>query len=148
VDSSGNSNNDSPTGISAKRAGKAPPAKAAAATEKQPAKPDLKKLLEQCEVETFRSSGPGGQHRNRRESAVRLIHRRTGTVATATERRSQHQNKQVALERLDARLKARRKKKKPRVATRPSKAAKKRRLEDKKKTSRKKASRGKVPRED
>ncbi|CAH9073076.1 unnamed protein product [Cuscuta epithymum] len=38
-------------------------------------------LLRQCEMNTFKSSGPGGQHRNKRESAVRLKHRPTGIVA-------------------------------------------------------------------
>jgi protein subunit release factor A len=99
------------------------------------------RLLAQCDVETFRASGPGGQHRNRRESGVRLRHRPTGIVVTATERRSQHQNRAVALDRLRAKLAARRKKRKKRVATRPSKAAKRRRLESKKHTARKKRGR-------
>ena len=58
------------------------------------------KLLAQCTVETYRASGPGGQHRNKTESAVRLTHRPTGVVATATERRSQHENRHRALVRL------------------------------------------------
>jgi len=63
------------------------------------AQPD-EKLLAECTVETYRSSGPGGQHRNKRDSAVRLTHRPTGVVATATERRSQHENRHRALARL------------------------------------------------
>jgi len=93
---------------------------------------DLRKLLEACEVTTFRASGPGGQHRNRRESAVRLRHIPTGIVVIATERRSQHQNRAVALERLARRLAERRRRRKPRVATRPSAGAGERRLESKK----------------
>jgi len=58
------------------------------------------KLLAQCRVETYRASGPGGQHRNRTESAVRLTHIPTGVVVTATERRSQHENRHRALSRL------------------------------------------------
>jgi hypothetical protein len=58
------------------------------------------KLLAECAVETYRASGPGGQHRNKTESAVRLTHRPTGVVATATERRSQHENRHRALVRL------------------------------------------------
>jgi len=58
------------------------------------------KLLAQCTVETYRASGPGGQHRNKTESAVRLTHRPTGVVVTATERRSQHENRHRALVRL------------------------------------------------
>jgi hypothetical protein len=58
------------------------------------------KLLSECAVETYRASGPGGQHRNKTESAVRLTHRPTGVVVTATERRSQHENRHRALARL------------------------------------------------
>ncbi|GBG65218.1 hypothetical protein CBR_g50009 [Chara braunii] len=56
-------------------------------------------LLRQCQVDTYRASGPGGQHRNKTESAVRLRHV-SGVVANASERRSQHQNKEMALQRL------------------------------------------------
>jgi len=63
------------------------------------AQPD-EKLLAECIVETYRSSGPGGQHRNKTDSAVRLTHRPTGVVVTATERRSQHENRHRALARL------------------------------------------------
>lgn len=48
----------------------------------------------------FRASGPGGQHRNKVESAVRLHDRRTGVVVTATEERSQRRNREVAYRRL------------------------------------------------
>ncbi len=58
------------------------------------------KLLTQCNVETYRASGPGGQHRNTTDSAVRLTHRPTGVRATATERRSQHENRRRAIRRL------------------------------------------------
>ena len=55
-------------------------------------------------VETMRSSGPGGQHVNRTESAVRITHVPTGTVALAREERSQHRNRSLALARLAATL--------------------------------------------
>lgn len=58
------------------------------------------KLLAQCKVETYRASGPGGQHRNKTSSAVRLTHLPTGVSATATERRSQHENRRAAVGRL------------------------------------------------
>ena len=57
-------------------------------------------LLAQCAFERFRVSGPGGQHRNKTDSAVRLTHEPTGVVGYASERRSQHQNRSTALARL------------------------------------------------
>lgn len=57
-------------------------------------------LLAQCDVDTFRSSGPGGQKKNKTSSAVRLRHGPTGLSATGTEERSQHVNKRRALRRL------------------------------------------------
>ena len=57
-------------------------------------------LLAGCTVETFRASGPGGQHRNKTESAVRIRHRESGVTAQAYESRSQHDNRRLALERL------------------------------------------------
>ncbi|KAJ6422295.1 hypothetical protein OIU84_027282 [Salix udensis] len=61
-------------------------------------------LMRQCEMDTFKSSGPGGQHRNKRESAVRLKHLPTGIIAQAVEDRSQHMNRASALKRLRALL--------------------------------------------
>ena len=57
-------------------------------------------LFAQCRVETFRVSGPGGQHRNRTDTAVRLTHEPSGVTAQASERRSQLQNRHRALRRL------------------------------------------------
>ncbi|KAK1311452.1 hypothetical protein QJS10_CPA08g00971 [Acorus calamus] len=57
-------------------------------------------LMKQCEMDTFKASGPGGQHRNKRESAVRLRHVPTGIVSQAVEDRSQHKNRASALARL------------------------------------------------
>lgn len=55
-------------------------------------------------VETFRGSGPGGQHRNKTESCVRITHIPTGFVATACEDRDQRKNRKVAFRRLAAKL--------------------------------------------
>jgi hypothetical protein len=57
-------------------------------------------LLSQCDVHTYRSSGPGGQHRNKVSSAVRLRHRPTGITAHGDDSRSQHENKALAIKRL------------------------------------------------
>ena len=57
-------------------------------------------LLAQCEVDTYRASGPGGQKRNKTSSAVRLRHLATGLIVTGVESRSQHENRARALRRL------------------------------------------------
>ncbi len=54
--------------------------------------------------ETMRASGPGGQHVNTTDSAVRVTHVPTGMTATAREERSQHMNRRLAIARLAARL--------------------------------------------
>jgi protein subunit release factor B len=57
-------------------------------------------LLRDCEVRHERRRGPGGQHRNKTESAVVLKHLPTGVSAQAAERRSQHDNHRMAVKRL------------------------------------------------
>jgi len=98
-------------------------------------------LLAECEVEVFIASGPGGQHRNTTESGVRLTHARTELSVTATERRSQHQNRGVALERLREGLKQLTFVPKKRRPTKPTKGSQRRRLEGKAHQSRKKQDR-------
>jgi peptide chain release factor len=56
--------------------------------------------LADVRFEALRAGGPGGQHQNKTESAVRAVHAPTGLVVVAREGRSQHRNKAVALERL------------------------------------------------
>jgi len=51
-------------------------------------------------VTTFRSSGPGGQHRNKTDTAVRITHSETGVAAEATDSKSQATNKKVAFRKL------------------------------------------------
>lgn len=57
-------------------------------------------LIAQCEVDRYRASGPGGQHRNKTESAVRLRHKLTGVTAIGEDSRSQAENKVHAVRRL------------------------------------------------
>ena len=57
-------------------------------------------LVAECDLHTYRASGPGGQKRNKTESAVRILHRPSGISVVATESRSQHENRQRALQRL------------------------------------------------
>jgi len=89
-------------------------------------------LLAECDVQTFRAGGPGGQHQNVTDSAVRLVHRSTGLTVTSRAQRSQYLNKKDALRRL--RIKLRRLNEpapSPRRPTRPSRAAAERRLSEK-----------------
>lgn len=65
-----------------------------------PAALDDDALLAQCDQKFLRRSGPGGQNRNKVETAVVLHHRPTGLVAEANERRSQGENREAALRRL------------------------------------------------
>lgn len=90
-------------------------------------------LLAECEVDTFRAGGPGGQHQNVTDSAVRLRHRPTGLTVTCRAQRSQYLNKMDALRRLRLKLlKLNAPPPPPRRATRPSRAAVERRLAAKK----------------
>ncbi|HZB47113.1 MAG TPA: peptide chain release factor-like protein [Pyrinomonadaceae bacterium] len=100
-------------------------------------------LLRECEVETFRASGPGGQHVNKTESAVRLRHLPTGLVATSRESRSQHQNKAACLRKLRAQAEQLNRRPAKRVPTRVPRSAKNRTLEAKARRSRVKRLRGK-----
>lgn len=88
-------------------------------------------LLDQCEVQTFRAGGPGGQHQNMTDSAVRLVHRPTGVTVTSRAQRSQYLNKQDALRRLRLKLRRLNEPPPPRRPTRPSRAATERRLGEK-----------------
>ena len=100
-------------------------------------------LLAECEVETFRSGGPGGQHANKVESGVRLTHTPSGVVVTSRASRSQYRNKQLALEELRKRLEALNKPKKKRIASKPPAASKRKRLDFKRRRGETKAKRRK-----
>jgi protein subunit release factor B len=88
-------------------------------------------LLRECEVETFRSSGPGGQHVNKTESAVRLRHLPSGVVVTSQQERSQHRNKSLCLQKLRDKIERLNYRAPKRVATGVPRSAKNRTLEEK-----------------
>lgn len=104
---------------------------------------DRASLEASCDVQALRAGGPGGQHANRRETGIRLIHRPSGLTVVATERRSRHQNLEAAFERLAARLEERQRVRPKRKKTRPTLGSKRRRLEGKRRRSETKAMRRK-----
>ena len=95
-------------------------------------------LVAECRVETFSAGGPGGQHQNRTESGVRIVHLPTNVRVTAREERSQHRNRTLALRRLRGRLEALNERAAPRVETKVPVAEKRRRLDAKKRHGQKK----------
>lgn len=92
---------------------------------------DRESLERDSDMEFFIATGPGGQNRNKVETGVRLTHRPTGTMVTATERRSQHANREAAFERLAARLEEMQREEKPRVPSRVNRTDRERRLSEK-----------------
>ena len=98
----------------------------------------LSRLARDCEVVPYRSSGPGGQKKNKTESSVRVVHLPTGIVRVATESRSQRRNRELALERVWDELRRRARRRKPRIATAPGRAAVERRLAEKRRAGERK----------
>ena len=88
----------------------------------------LERLARECEITPFKSSGPGGQKKNKTESSVRVRHRPSGITRIATESRSQTRNRALALERVWEEIRRRSRRPKPRKATRPHEGAVERRL--------------------
>ena len=88
-------------------------------------------LLRECELETFRSSGPGGQHVNKTESAVRLKHGPSGLVVTSQQERSQHRNKAICLQKLREKVAKLNYRAPKRVPTHVPASVKRRKIEEK-----------------
>lgn len=65
-----------------------------------PARIPVEELLKVCVIRRTRHGGPGGQHRNKVETAIEIVHQPTGIIGFAAERRSQEANRRVAIDRL------------------------------------------------
>ena len=94
-------------------------------------------------LDTFRASGPGGQHVNKTNSAIRLTHLPSGVVVIAQDSPSQFRNKEIAFLRLTEKLKRLNHVPKKRLATKPTRASKERRIGAKKTRAEVKTSRSK-----
>ena len=99
---------------------------------------DPRVLKKQVVIETYRSSGPGGQRKNKVETAVRLRHLPSGMTVVATEHRSQAENRRLAFERLRKRLMKLNRPVRRRIPTRAPQGAVEKRMEEKKMRSVKK----------
>jgi protein subunit release factor B len=95
-------------------------------------------LKRQVVIETYRSSGPGGQRKNKTETAVRIKHLPSGITVIATEYRSQAQNRELAFERLRERLQKLNRPRKRRIPTSVPRGAVERKKEGKRILSSKK----------
>jgi protein subunit release factor A len=104
----------------------------------------LEGLLKETKVFYYRSRGPGGQRKNKKETAVRLYHIPSGLTVIATEHRFQAKNKELAFSRLQKKLQELNKVQKPRIPTKISASLKEKVLKEKKIRSEKKRLRKKV----
>jgi ribosome-associated protein len=104
---------------------------------------ELLDLERDCDIQPYRSSGPGGQKKNKTESSVRAIHRPSGIMRIATESRSQSANRLLALDRIRYALERRSRRPKPRRPTAPTAGSKQKRLSEKAHASERKRERRK-----
>ncbi len=109
---------------------------------------NLKTIKKQVTIETFRSRGPGGQRKNKTETAVRLRHLPSGITLIAKEHRSQAQNLKLAFERLKDRLMRLNQPEKKRIPTSVPMKAILTRKEEKRIISTKKRLRQNIPKEE
>lgn len=106
-------------------------------------KEEVEAILAASTIQTYRASGKGGQHINKVETAVRLLHNPSGIVVTAQKERSQYLNKLLAAKKVIAILHERQKKRKLRIATSKSFGVKQQEAESKKLHSQRKSNRSK-----
>ncbi|MDM7999491.1 MAG: peptide chain release factor-like protein [Dehalococcoidia bacterium] len=99
---------------------------------------DRATLEKEVIIEPYRGPGPGGQRKNRKETAIRLTHTPSGITVIASERRSQAQNREIALQRLIKKLRQLNRPRKRRIPTRPSASAIRKQKEAKQRLSQKK----------
>lgn len=113
-------------------------------SQKKPYATDLDTIKREVSVTPFRRGGRGGQHRNKVESAVRIVHIPSGLSAVAAEHRVQGRNLALAYKRLQRKLILKNRTKRPRISTKPSGTANARRLEQKRLQARKKTLRRRI----
>lgn len=89
-------------------------------------------LETEVRLDTYRASGPGGQHVNKTNSAIRLTHIPSGVVVIAQDSPSQFRNRETAFDRLIEKLAKKNHVPKKRLATKPSRAAREKRIVEKK----------------
>lgn len=99
---------------------------------------DMDVLEKEVLIEPYRAPGPGGQRKNRKETAVRLTHSPSGIIVVASERRSQAQNREIAFQRLVKKLAQLNRPRKRRIPTKPSASSIRKQQEHKEKLSQKK----------
>jgi ribosome-associated protein len=105
---------------------------------------DRKALEREVVVDVFRASGPGGQHVNKTQSAMRLTHLPSGVVVMSQDSPSQYRNRETAFKRLVERLARLNVVPKKRVKTKPTAGSRERRIEVKKLRGETKKTRGRV----
>ncbi len=109
---------------------------------------DLRNLKKEARIDYYKSSGPGGQHKNKTMSSVRLYHNPTGIRVIATESRSQIKNRELAFKRLQVKLIELNIEEKERIYTKKPRYVKEKILQNKKRRSQKKQVRKKISGED